>query len=419
MDTQQYKHLRHNFIVNIMDGGFFGFALGFASFTTVLPLFVSSLTSSAILIGLIPAIHSMGWQLPQLLTARQVSRLTHIKPSVLLLTIQERVPFLGLAVVAWFVPLIHRNLGLVLIYALLIWQGLGGGLAANGWQNMIAKVIPSENRATFFGLQSAAASLLAGAGAIAAGYILDRLPSPLDFSLCFIFASGMMVFSWFAMSWTKEPIQPATGLPQINSSLRKEVLSIIKRDRPFTWYLIARMLSQFGTMAFAFYTVYAVHHHGMSELAAGYLTGVLFITQVIANPVLGWLADRWSKKAALELGAVCGAFSALIAWLAPNVNWFFLVVILGGIASTSFWTIGLAYTMEFGTEADRPTYIGLANTLIAPSTILGPLLGGWAADAMGYSYTFIIAAGFCLVTAVVLHLIVKDVRTVDQEINFV
>ena len=36
--------------------------------------------------------------------------------------------------------------------------------------------------------------------------------------------------------------------------------------------------------------------------------------------------------------------------------------------------------LEFGEEEDRPAYIGLANTLIAPFTFLAPVLGGWLAD---------------------------------------
>jgi hypothetical protein len=105
MNEEARKNLKFNYIVNLIDGGFFGFGLGFASFSTMLPLFVANLTSSATLIGLIPAIHNMGWQLPQLLTAKKISRLSRMKPYVLLATIQERLPFLGFAIVAW---LIHR-----------------------------------------------------------------------------------------------------------------------------------------------------------------------------------------------------------------------------------------------------------------------------------------------------------------------
>jgi len=60
MQFEFHKNLRYNFFVNLTDGAFFGAALGFASFVTIIPLFVSTLTDSAILIGLIPAIHAMG-----------------------------------------------------------------------------------------------------------------------------------------------------------------------------------------------------------------------------------------------------------------------------------------------------------------------------------------------------------------------
>jgi hypothetical protein len=82
MEIEQKKILRFNFIFNLLDGGFFGFALGFSSFVTIIPLFVSTLTDSAILIGLVPAIHNMGWQLPQLLVANKVAQKPRYKPMV-------------------------------------------------------------------------------------------------------------------------------------------------------------------------------------------------------------------------------------------------------------------------------------------------------------------------------------------------
>ena len=118
------KHLRHNLIVNMIDGGFFGFAIGFASFSTVLPLFVASMTDSATLIGLVPAIHGAGWLLPQLFTANRTAQLRRYKRTVLRNTIHERLPFLGFALVAFLLPSIGVEAGLILTFMLLIWQGL-------------------------------------------------------------------------------------------------------------------------------------------------------------------------------------------------------------------------------------------------------------------------------------------------------
>ena len=176
------KHLRHNTIVNLLDGAFFVSALGFASFVTVWPLFVSSLTDSALLIGLIPSIHMMGWQLPQLFTANRLSQEKVYRPAVLKATIHERLPFLGLALLALVTASIDRRLALLLTFMLLIWQGVGGGFAANAWQSMIGKIIPSERRGTLFGIQSAAANLISSGGAVGAGAIPGGPGAPPQFS---------------------------------------------------------------------------------------------------------------------------------------------------------------------------------------------------------------------------------------------
>ncbi len=106
MSSYIQKNLKFNMTVNILDGAFFGLAIGFSSFVTVLPLFINTMTQSALLIGLIPAIHAAGWQFPQLFFSRHVSRQSRYKPMTLFLTIQERIPFLGLALIAWFIPVL-------------------------------------------------------------------------------------------------------------------------------------------------------------------------------------------------------------------------------------------------------------------------------------------------------------------------
>ena len=416
MDSRTDKDLRHNYLVNMLDGGFFGFGLGFASFTAILPLFVSHMTSSAILIGLIPAIHSTGWQIPQLFTAQRLNRLERYKPFVMFMTVQERLPYLGLAIVAWFLPTLGAKLALIITFVLLIWQGLGAGFTANAWQNLIGKVIPGDYLATFFGMQTAAANLMGSAGAILAGIILEQYSSPLNFTYCFLITSVLLVCSWYALSLTRETSHQVPIILENRQNFWKKVRKYLKIDRNFRWFLITRMLFQFGMMAFAFYIVYAVKYHNMSDVTAGVMTGTLFITQVVANPLLGWIADKLGRKGVLEIGALFAMASALLAWLAPSLDWFFLVFILDGVANTAFWTIGMAFTMDFGPEEERPTYVGMSNTLIAPATILAPFLGGWLADTAGYPATFITTAVMGLLTAILMHFFVHDTRRTSKPV---
>jgi len=404
------KTLKYNITVNLLDGAFYGLGWGFGSVGTIITLFVSRMTHSALLIGLIPAIHSVGWQLPQLFMANSVARLRRYKPMVMWMTIHERLPYLGLALVALFMVTLGNKAALGLTFIMLIWQGLGAGFTANGWQTMIAKIIPSDWRGTFFGAQAAVANVLISMAAIAAGYILYKVHDPLNFAICFTLTIVGMGISMVFLGQIREPVDNEKTIPEHQPSPWKGGLEILRGDKNFSAFLVVRLLSQFATMGFAFYIVYGLRRFGMSDLTAGFLTAAVTLTQMVANIVMGWLGDRLGHRAMLIAGSVAVTLSSLMAWGAPSLNWMYLVFILSGLANVAYWTIGMAITTEFGTEETRPTYIGLSNTLVAPFTIIAPLLGGWIADTAGFQATFMISAVGGLVTAGLLFWLVRDPR---------
>lgn len=410
------KHLRYNITVGLIDGGMFGVALGFASFGTILPLFVASMTDSATLIGLVPAIHAAGWLLPQLFTASHTSRLRRYKKTVLLMTIHERIPFLGFALVALLLPRIGLQLGLIFTFILLTWQGLGGGFTANPWTSMISKIIPSENRGTFFGVQAGVANLFISGSAIAAGYLLGWFESPLNFAICFFLAVVFFTISWIALACTREVADYDKEIDQNPTPFWQGAINILKRDKNFNWFLSARMLSQFATMGFAFYIVYALRRFNMNEVTAGYLTATLTIAQTVANAGMGWLGDRVGHRLMVIAGAASAGLSSLLAWFAPSLAWFFPIFVLTGFANVSIWTNGMTMTVDFSDEKERPFYIGLAQTLTAPVTIIAPLIGGWVADTFGFVITFAISAALSVVMTMILIFMVKEPRKLHQPV---
>lgn len=410
MEKNTRENLRHNFTVGLWDGSLFGAALGFASFSTILPLFVASMTKSALLIGLVPAIHAVGWQLPQLFTASYVSRLRRYKRNVLLMTIHERVPFLGFAIVALLLPRIGLQTGLIATFLLLAWQGLGGGFTANSWTSMISKIIPPESRGTFFGFQAGIANLFISGSAVIAGYLLNYLESPLDFAVCFLIASMFFTLSWIALAQTREPEDTEKVIPKEKTHFWDDSKKIFQKDRNFNWFLSTRMIAQFATMGFSFYIIYALRRFHMGTITAGFLTATLTIAQTVANAGMGWLGDRWGHRFMLIVGAIAALLSSILAWFASSIFWFYPIFLLAGLANVSIWTIGMAMTVDFGTEAERPIYIGLAQTLTAPATILAPLLGGWIVDSAGFIPTFSISIALSIVMIGILVFFVKDPR---------
>lgn len=402
MQAEVRQHFRHNFVVNLLDGSFYGFALGFSSTVTVLPLFVSTLTDSTTLIGLIASVQLIGWQLPQLLTARRAARQTRYKPLTLRLTVQERLPFLGLALLALLVPAIPKGLVLALTFVLFGWHAIGSGLTAPPYQSMIGKIIPAARRGTFYGVQSAGFSLLSGIGAALAGIILRVVPYPANFAACFFIAGLLTIISWIFLASTREPesLPPESGQPA--AALWRDMLAIWRRDPTFRRFTLARVAAQFALVGMNFYTIYAVRRFNLPPDVIGVMTSVLLFAQMAANPAIGWLGDRLGHAALFAAGALALGAGNLVALAAGAPEWLYAAFALAGIGSAAVTTAALALALAFGHERERPYYIGLGNTLTAPFALAAPLLAGWLADSAGYDATFGLTLAAAVVTTVML-----------------
>jgi MFS family permease len=217
-----------------------------------------------------------------------------------------------------------------------------------------------------------------------------------------------------ALGLTREPVDEEKELPAITHSPFAGMGEILKKDRNFVWYLAFRIVYQFATMGFAFYIVYGLRRFEMDGITAGLLTAALTVTQTVANVVMGWLADRWGHRKILIVGMLMVSLSSLLAWAAPELSWLYPVFIFSGLANVAYWTIGMAMTVEFGKEAERPVYIGMSNTLIAPATILAPLLGGFIVDAAGFQATFMISVVGGLVATAMLVFLIKDPKKITK-----
>lgn len=417
MQAFALRNFRYNFTVNVVDGAFFGFGLGFSSFVTIIPLFVSTLTESSVIIGFITSLHVVGWHLPQLLTANYVARLHRLKPFVMLMTINERWPFFGLAVVAYIAAQIGATAALVLTLIMVLIHSLGAGLTATAWQTMLSKVMTQQRLGMFYGAQSAAANLLAAVGAIVAGALLTGLDSPMDFVLCFGIAGVMMVISGGFLAATREPVDENAPVVERRKpkDFWRKLGQLLRENTNFRWFLTARVIAVFAWMAANFYTLYAVRHFDVDEQTLGVMTSLLLVSQTICSPIFGWLGDHGGHRRVFAVGILLMALGAVLATIAPNVTWFYLIFCLTGMSNAVQWTSTMGLTAEFGSDAERPYYIGLTNTIIGPAALIAPLFGGWLVDAVSFNAMFIVAGAAGLISMALMQVLVRDPRHLKTE----
>lgn len=410
------RDYRWNFTVNALDGASFWFGMSFISYTIILPLYVSHFTTNPILIGLIPLFATSGYLLPQILTANAVERAPRKKFfPVTIGFFLERLPIILLAPATYFWAVGRPALALTAFFILYAWHTFGAGLIVVGWQDLIAKIIPVDRRGRFFGITNFLGNGAGILGALAVPFILDKFTFPLGYVFSFAVAATLIFISWIFLSLTREPAVKSNKPPVSDLDYMRTLPEVLRKDRNFRMYLLSQIIFSISGMATGFLTVYAVKTWEMPDAQASGFTIALQIGLTLSNLFFGFLADRKGHKLSLEISLMLNVLSLFLAILAPNPWWFFPIFFLRGAVNAGTFISCISIVYEFTDPDNRPTYIGLANTIPGASAAVAPLIGGWLAGAVSYRAMFILATVIGVLGWAVLRFGVRDPRHITPQ----
>ena len=387
------RHVRHNVLALGADYALFFMGMSFASQYTILPAFAEHLGAPNVVIGAIPAFMSTGWLLPSLFAAGHTETLRRKLPFVLRYTIWERLPFLGLAGAAFFLAVPAPALTLAVLLLMLVVITAAGGALMPAWMDIIGRAVPVEGRGRFFAFATVLGNTGGVLGSFASAWILAAVAAPASYGYCFLAATLFMGLSYVALTLTREP-PAATTTPAVPlTAYLRRVAGVLSRDRNLAWFLLARGCGSVGMAAGGFYTVYALRSLRAPDWQVGVFTTVLLVGEILGTIVLGWLGDRAGHRRVVIIGMVAMLAGNLLAIAAPSLEMFRVVFALQGLQMAALHVSGLNILLEFAPAvAERPTYVGLGNTLTAPVAFAAPLVAGLFADAIGFPAVFLAAA---------------------------
>lgn len=405
------RNYRWNFMVSVMDGACYWFGMSFIASTIILPLYVSHFTHNPLIIGIIPFLGTAGYLLPQLFVANAVERapLKKFFP-VKLGFLLERLPIFLLAPSAYFLATSRPILALTVFLLLYAWHTFGAGMVLVGWQDMVAKIVPVEKRGRFFGIINFIGNATGIVGALAVTFMLDKFTFPRGFVYAFGAAGVLIFLSWIALSLTREPAVQSSKPPVSQLAYFRSLPQILRTDRNFRIYLQTSTVFYLSGMASSFLIIYAVNTWNLSDAQAGGFVIAMQVGLVLANLFFGFLADHKGHKLSLEICMLLSALSLILAILAPSPLWFYPIFFIRGAVNAGTIISGISIVYEFTGAENRPTYIGLANTLPGAAGAIAPLLGGWLAGVVNYQSMFILSAVIAVVSWALLRFAVREPR---------
>jgi MFS transporter, DHA1 family, tetracycline resistance protein len=126
----------------------------------------------------------------------------------------------------------------------------------------------------------------------------------------------------------------------------------------------------------------------------GWLAATYALCQFIAAPGLGALSDRYGRRPLLLICVLGSAIGYLIFGIGGALWVLFLGRIIDGLTGGNI-SILFAYVGDVTSPEQRGKVFGQVGAMVGIGFIVGPVLGGFAAQ-LGYSVPLFIAAAICL-----------------------
>lgn len=411
LTLEQQQILRSNLLYHIMDGSFYSFGMSFIAVQTIFPVFIQLAGGNAVAVGAVPIIWTLAVNFPMMWIAHMFSETSSFKKPMVVYGLVHRFMLLVISLTAFFViGKISTQFSVLLFLSLLFILAMFGGFGGLPWFQVYTKTVPVKLRGRLLAVRSLIGSLCGAIGGYSVSVIIAALKFPLDFSVLFFCAFIFTMISNYALSKINEvSVNEISFEAPKRFFLFAEAKRILTINKPFRNYLFADGFILMSMTATAFYSVYAIEKFHLPPAYAGTFTVIYMLGGVFSNIIFGYIGDTFGHKINLLILLVCSAGAAMMAILSPNILLYAIVYILVACTYSILLISRMPLVAEMCSESERPMYVGIINTLTAPTVFIG-VVYGLIVEAVGYISIFFITIAISLIGFYLLYSNVTEPR---------
>jgi len=349
----------------------FLFWVSLYSYVPTLPVYVKTKIENLSLVGFVLSTYGIWQMIIRLPLGIASDRIGRRKPFVI-------VGLLLSGLGAWVMGFSKGASGLAIGRSL-------SGFAASTWVTLLILfngMFPPEDAVRATSLLT----LVNSVGRTLATSVTGTLNELGGYSLAFIIAAGAAFIAVLILFFVKEqrlPRRAASG---------KEILTLISR-RDVLLPSLLNMLRQYANwgVTFSFIPILA-SQFGATDLQLSALTSM--------NIAIGIAGNLFATVAAKKIGSRRLIFASILlmggavglAAIASNLTFIFIAQFCNGLAGGVGYPVLMGSSIEYVSEGERATAMGLHQAVYAVGMSVGPWLSGVLAEALGIQSMFAITA---------------------------
>lgn len=404
---QVRRDLPRNYAANLVHGllGQTGFRL--VNAPTFLPAFIFILSGSHAAVGFALAAQYFGSALSSVFGATLIEHRKRVLPVGIVVGMGMRLQILGLALSGIFLP---PEYALYAVAFFLMGLGLFSGMQGVLFNYLMSKVIPVELRGKLSGLRNFLAGLTASGVAYLGGkYFIETNFLGNGYGATFLLAFVLTTLGLFMLFFIKEPEPPAVR-SQVHILTRLgEIPDLLRSDKAYTRFFLARGLAALGMMSVPFFTLYAGSKVGLSGANLGLFSVAFMLASTTTNLIWGWIADRYGNRLVFLSAIIIWVLAIALLLMVEARPLFFVTFALLGTGMGGFQIGGQNLVLEFGNREDLPMRIAISNSAMSLMMGTGMLLAGLIA-AVSYTLLFSISIAVLCTSVAIVWLFVDEPR---------
>jgi MFS family permease len=402
------RNLRRNYLSHLCHGLLGQTGMRLVNAPTFVPVYIASVAGFDAAVGIARGLQYFGMFLSPIIGATVIEHRRRVLPVGLVVGTLMRVQILGLALGGLLLPPPWPLLSAWLFLGLFgVFLGVQGVI----FNFLVAKVIPVDKRGVLLGLRNALAGATAATVAFLAGrYLIEPDALGNGYAATFLLAVGLTSLGLLLLLFVREPASPRVlEAARVGQRLR-ELPALLRSDRGFTRYFVARALAVTGRMGVPFYVLYAGERIPLGGGRLGALTAAFVVGQSVGNLLWGIVADRRGFRVVFLAALALWVLSAFLLMSATSYASLLLVFAALGAGLGGFQMSAQNLVLEFGSRRNLPMRIAIANSASELVAAVGAVLGGLLVAALSYVAVFWIAIAFQVAAIAVVVFFVDEPR---------